>query len=145
MGRVVLIALTFGVFVSGVSVVQTGENSCSGVAAVPPQASQRTICANGVVEGRAREAMLRFEITGRLASVKVSDGDRVRKGDTLAELDATTWLCELAKAEASLALQQAEREHLINGARKETRAFARAQHHAAQARMAQSDKRVDRG
>jgi HlyD family secretion protein len=145
MGRVVLLALALAVFVSAASVVQTGENSGSGIATVPPQVSQQSICANGVVEGRTREAMLRFEISSRLASVKVHDGDRVRKGDTLAELDATTWLCELAKAEASLALQQAEREHLINGARTETRAFARAQHHAAQARMVQADKRADRG
>jgi multidrug resistance efflux pump len=88
--------------------------------------------------------MLRFEVAGRLVSVAVKDGDRVRQGDVLARIDSTTQMCELAKAEAGLALAKAERERLINGARKETRAFARAQYHAAQARMSQAAKRLER-
>jgi HlyD family secretion protein len=114
------------------------------VSAVSPSA-KRAIFANGVVEGRQREASLRFELSGRLESINVAEGDRVRKGDTLARLDPTAWSNELAKAEASLALVQAERERLVNGPRKETRAFARAQFHAAQARMGHATKRLDRG
>jgi multidrug resistance efflux pump len=145
MGRSLLIAITFGALVSGFSAAPTRENQADGSVGLPPGPTQRTIFANGVVEGRGREALLRFEIAGRLVSVEVNDGDRVRQGDTLARLDNTTLACELAKAQATLALAQAEREHLINGARKETRAFAHAQVHAAQARMAQADKRLERG
>jgi HlyD family secretion protein len=137
---------TLGAFAAGLSVSPTVDDCADGdsVSAVSPPA-KRAIYANGVVEGRQRETSLRFELSGRLASIEVTEGDRVRKGDTLARLDPTTWSHELAKAEASLALVQAERERLLNGTRKETRAFARAQFHAAQARMGPATKRLDRG
>src|SRR2546428_14048476 len=95
--------LTLGAFAAGMTVFHTVENPADGnrVPAVRPPA-KRAIFANGVVEGRQREAFLRFELSGRLASIEVTEGDRVRKGDALARLDPTTWSHELAKAEASL-------------------------------------------
>jgi multidrug resistance efflux pump len=145
MGRGRIIAFSVTALLSGVSAVQIEQNRTADIVSPPQPPARRSIFANGVVEGRARETMLRFEIAGRLTGVNVKDGDRVQQGDILAQLDTTIWTCELAKAEASLALQLAEREHLVNGARQETRSFAWAQHHAAQARLTQADKRVDRG
>jgi HlyD family secretion protein len=138
-------ALTFVAFAAGLSICSTRSDQVSAKATLEPGGpTKRTIVANGIVEGRQRESQLQFELDGRLASIEVAEGDRVHKGDTLARLDATTWHHELAKAEASLALARAERERLVNGTRKETRAFTRAQYHAAQARLDHATKRLDR-
>src|SRR5262245_25961337 len=128
MGRCLVIAMTFGLCMSGFSFAPTSENP--GVVSPLPaaQPEQRSIFANGVVEGRGREALLRFEIAGRITAVAAVDGMTVHKGDVLAQLDRTALECDLAKAEASLALEQAERDRLVNGARRETRDHAWAQH-----------------
>lgn len=83
--------------------------------------------ANGVVEGRQRDLSLRFEITGRLLSVEVNEGDRVRAGDLLASLDPSTSQGDLARAKASLARAQAELDLLLAGTREEVRENLRAQ------------------
>jgi multidrug resistance efflux pump len=92
------------------------------------------VFANGVVEGRQRDVPLRFELTGRLASLEVSEGDKVSQGDTLARLDREVWEHEVAKAESAVAYAQAEKERVISGERKETRELAHAQSRAAEAR-----------
>jgi multidrug resistance efflux pump len=141
-----LSVLALGACAAGISLFQTVETRVSAEprSDVTPPAN-RAIVANGVVEGRQREASLRFELSGRLASIDVAEGDEVRKGDILARLDPTTWKHELAKAEANLELVRAERERLVNGARIEARAFARAQFHAAEARHGHAAKRLERG
>ena len=81
----------------------------------------------GNVEGRDRETSIRFELSGRLIVVCVSEGDIVRQGATLARLESDEWKSELAIAEAALELAKAERSRLANGARPETREVAAAQ------------------
>ena len=100
----------------------------------PAPLENHVVFANGVVEGRQRDVPLRFELTGRLASVEVSEGDLVSRGDTLARLDCEVWEHELAKAESALAHARAEKQRVIDGERKETRQLAHAQSRAAQAR-----------
>ena len=73
------------------------------------------VFANGVVEGRQRDVPLRFELTGRLASLEVSEGDKVSQGETLARLDREVWEHEVAKAESAVAYAQAEKERVISG------------------------------
>lgn len=48
------------------------------------------------------EANLSFEVGGRVADIKVEEGDTVAKGDVLAQLDQTTYQASLAAAEAGL-------------------------------------------
>jgi multidrug resistance efflux pump len=126
---------------------QNGGNLTEGQATAPPTepAAQRAIFASGILEGRQRDVALQFEMPGRLVSLEVKEGDSVRQGDRLACLDQANWLHELAKAEASLALAQAERERLVNGNRPEVREFAHAQLRLARARAVHASKRLDRG
>ena len=100
----------------------------------PESQENRVVFANGVVEGRQRDVPLRFELTGRLASVEVAEGDQVSGGDTLARLNPEVWEHELAKAQAALAFAQAEKQRVISGEKQETRDLAHAQARAAQAR-----------
>jgi HlyD family secretion protein len=144
--RALLSLVALGAFAAAISFFQTMETRADrNPVAAKPHPVKFAISANGVVEGRQREASLRFELNGRLASIEVTEGDFVQKGDTLARLDPTTWNHELAKAEASLALVRAERERLLNGACKEARAFAKAQLHAVQARTDQAIRHLSRG
>lgn len=117
-------------------------------AAPVPAASQRsperTVFASGTIEGENREVPLRFQLPGRLLAVEVAEGDRVEAGAILARLDPTDWDARLAEAEASLAVAEAERERLVNGARPESREVARAMARAATARTEQSKKELDR-
>lgn len=100
--------------------------------------SERMIFANGLVEGRGREAKLQFEIAGRLAQIEVAEGDLVRRGQTLARLDRSILAHEAAQAEARREQTAAERIRLVNGARRETRDAAQAEVRAALARMTQA-------
>lgn len=97
------------------------------------------IAANGRVEGASEEILLSFKVPGRIRAIFVEEGERVRQGQVLAELEnAEQWArleaerAFLAKAEAQLALLQA-------GARAEEKEQARAAVEEARAIAAHAD------
>lgn len=102
-------------------------------------ASHRTIFAAGIVEGASREVPLNFEVTGRLVSLDVAEGDSVSQGQILARQDSVLLLQQLAAAEAQLEFARAERDRLVNGAREETRQLARTEAELAAVRVDQAD------
>lgn len=77
----------------------------------------------------ATEARLGFRVQGRVEDRRVDEGDRVKKGDVLAVLDASDQKAALAKAEANVAYSQSVVRELTNGSRPEDveKAKARAQ------------------
>jgi multidrug efflux pump subunit AcrA (membrane-fusion protein) len=66
----------------------------------------RTLLAEGVL--RSDPVLVPIVPMGRIVKVHVSDGDRVRKGQLLAELDRTRGLINLDAAKAALRTAQAE-------------------------------------
>lgn len=68
---------------------------------------QQTVAATGTLAA-AKEADLDFGVSGRVASVRVSAGDKVAKGDVLARLDTTSLEAALTSAKAQLAAAQAQ-------------------------------------
>ncbi len=102
------------------------------------------VFANGVVEGQDREVPLRFEVTGRLLSLEVDEGDSVHKGEVIARLDPSAWQVELAKAKARLLQMKAEYELLLAGERQEAKEFARAEVRRAKAEAISSQKNYQR-
>lgn len=97
------------------------------------------IAANGRVEGASEEILLSFKVPGRIRAIFVEEGERVRQGQVLAELEnAEQWArleaerAFLAKAEAQLALLRA-------GARAEEKEQARAAVEEARAIAAHAD------
>ncbi|MCX7838412.1 MAG: efflux RND transporter periplasmic adaptor subunit [Anaerolineae bacterium] len=62
-----------------------------------------------------RQASLAFAMTGRVKSVPVSEGTKVKAGDLLAALDTTTLELQLAQAKAALDIAQANWKRTMQG------------------------------
>jgi multidrug resistance efflux pump len=92
-----------------------------------PTEERRYIFAAGVIEGADREVVMDFEIGGRIVETPVYEGQTVNPGDLLARLDDSLFRQQLAQSEANLRLAEAERDRLVNGAKAESRAVARAE------------------
>lgn len=74
-----------------------------------------------------RKSVLSFERAGKLTTLSVDEGDRVAKGQALAELDTRRLTARKAQAEADLAREMAVLRELVAGPRKQTIAAAEAE------------------
>ena len=66
------------------------------------------ITAPGRVEAVSEEIRVSSELSGRLRSVDVEEGDRVHQGQVLARLENEDYVARVASAAATLAERQAE-------------------------------------
>lgn len=71
------------------------------------------IAADGIVEAAHREVALRFEVPGRIKAVYVREGQTVKSGDMLAELDGELAREHLVEAQTRLKIAQAQRDQLL--------------------------------
>ena len=69
---------------------------------------------------------LAFRVSGRISAVKVQEGDQVRAGQVLAELDPVPFQADVDSAKADVAQAQAQRDKTRRGFRVEEVAQARA-------------------
>lgn len=106
------------------------------------RATSDGLSASGTVE--ATEASLGFQAAGRIESIRVNEGDRVKAGDTLAVLDRTELGARYAQANAQLAAAQAGLAELERGARAEELAQAREADSTAAARLADAQRGLGR-
>src|SRR5262249_56334390 len=79
------------------------------------------------------EVRVRSELSGRLKTVNVEEGDRVRQGQVLAEIQNDDYRARVQEAEAELAQREAELRRTVNGARSQERREAEASMKAAEA------------
>src|SRR5690606_13467710 len=71
---------------------------------------RNTVVQQVIVSGRVQavdDVNLAFETSGRVTRIPFSAGDKVVRGQILAQLDASTALAELASAQANLEIQRA--------------------------------------
>jgi HlyD family secretion protein len=101
-----------------------------------------SIAASGTVE--ATEADLGFPAGGRLAEVRVHEGDAVRAGDVLARLDLAEATARRAAAEAQVMTARAVLAEMEHGARPEEVGQARAAADAARERAEESRRLLER-
>src|SRR5271154_6980187 len=80
-----------------------------------------------------RQVELAFNNSERIAAVLVQEGDRVKRGQVLARLDASRLEPQVAQAEATAAAQRQAVERLHNGSRPQEIAEARANVESAKA------------
>jgi HlyD family secretion protein len=73
-----------------------------------------------------READLAFNVPGRVESMKVEEGDSVKKGQLLATLEPETYQADVDAAKAQVAAQRATLDQLLAGSRPEEIRVARA-------------------
>lgn len=93
-------------------------------ALAPLIAGDYLVAAPGRVEPASEEIRIGVPITAVLKRVAVHEGDRVSRGQLLAELDNADYAAALAKADADLKLAQAEFDRVVNGALPAARAAA---------------------
>jgi membrane fusion protein (multidrug efflux system) len=89
------------------------------------------------------------EIAGRIDRIRFAEGDEVKAGDVLVELDATMLRAELAKAQSDLTLAESNHERATTLARQRTgtlraRDEAVAAYQAAQANVALAQARLEK-
>ena len=83
-----------------------------------------------------RQVQLAFHDTGRIEKILVREGDRVKAGDELAEIDSVRYQANLKKARAELAAQKQVVARLESGSRPQEIARFRADVRAMEAKMA---------
>jgi ABC exporter DevB family membrane fusion protein len=117
------------------------------VAASGPNASSVSaplVAAPGRVEAVSEELRVSSELSGRLKTVRVEEGDRVKPGQVLAEIENDDYRARVAAAEAQLAQREAELRRTVNGARTQERREAEASMQAAKAVLDNSKSEAER-
>src|SRR5215470_3365338 len=77
------------------------------------------IAAPGRIEAISEEVRVGSELSGRLKRVNVEEGDGVKRGDVLAELENADYRARVASAQAALAQRESELRRTLNGSRAE--------------------------
>jgi multidrug efflux pump subunit AcrA (membrane-fusion protein) len=104
---------------------------------------RQTITASGLTMA-ARHSRLNFQVPGVVSEMLVKMGDRVRKGQTLAKLDDSTYRLYVEQARAGLSAAEAALSKLKAGFREEEVAQAKAAVDAAQTSADQARRDYER-
>ena len=91
-----------------------------------------------------RQVSLAFDGQGRVTALHAEEGDRVRAGERLGELDTRTLALQAAQAEAQIEVQQETLRRLRNGARPQEIAQAKSRVTAAETEATQAQKDLNR-
>src|SRR5579871_189854 len=78
----------------------------------------------GKVEPFSENIALGSELSGKLKSVNVEEGDIVHRGQTLAELQNDDYRAQVLSAEAQVIAKEATLRKVVNGARHQERSEA---------------------
>jgi len=77
------------------------------------------VAGNGVVEPRERETKVAVAVPGRIAAIHVHEGDRVKQGAVLVQMEDAPERAALAAAEADLASAEDDYAKTMHGQRRE--------------------------
>ena len=108
----VLVLAVFFLFACTAKIEEEGSGEVARGAApvkvtdVKRQQISEKIYYTGLIEAREK-IIITPEVSGKIAKINVEEGDRVQKGDVLAELDTRTVRLQLQQAEAGMAVAQA--------------------------------------
>jgi ABC exporter DevB family membrane fusion protein len=83
--------------------------------------SPRLVSGPGRVEPTTEEIKLGSELSGKLKSVNVEEGDAVHRGQVLAELQNEDYFAQVRSAEADVKAKEAALRKVVNGARRQER------------------------
>ena len=119
------------------------ENAVAVLAA--PSVNRPTLIAGpGRVEPYSEDIKIGSELSGRLKSVLVEEGDTIRRGQILAELDNADYRAQVDSARASVVAKDAALRKVINGARRQERDEAWSQVNEARAVMENAQSELHR-
>lgn len=107
--------------------------------AAPPAAPRPEysglVAGPGRVEPSSEDIKLGSELSGKLKSVNVEEGDAIHRGQVLAVLENADYYAQVLAAEADVAARQADLRKVVNGARNQERSEAFSSVRAAEAVM----------
>jgi HlyD family secretion protein len=116
-------AIGLGAFLLTASLVVASRRSHE-TAAAAAQLTNRgptLIAGPGRIEPYSEDIKIGSELSGRLKSVNVEEGDSIRRGQVLAELENADYRAQVESARASVAAKEASLRKVINGARRQER------------------------
>jgi HlyD family secretion protein len=126
---IVLIVVAAGLIIAAVATRGFG---------IFPRAGDGDLTLHGNVD--IREVDMAFRVGGRISTIAVEEGAKVKQGQPLAILDTATLDSRIGQADAQLAQAQAQLAKLRNGNRSQDIAQARARVAAAQAVVENSER-----
>jgi len=131
-------------FLSSVLIFHGHEHTVNAAANSSSISKEGLIAAPGRVEAVSEEIRVSSELSGRLKSVNAEEGDRVHKGQILAQIENDDYVARVAAAEAALAEREAELQRTINGARSQERRASQASLKAAEVILENSRREAER-
>jgi HlyD family secretion protein len=94
------------------------------VASASPNDGPTLIAGPGRIEPSSEDIKIGSELSGKLKSVKVEEGDAIRRGQVLAVLENDDYVAQVRSAQALVLAKEAILRKVINGARTQERAEA---------------------
>jgi HlyD family secretion protein len=143
---VVLIAVTAFLLTSSLIVFsdRSAKNTAHASSVTQRADTAPLIAGPGRVEPISEDVEIGSELSGRLKSVNVEEGDHVHRGETLAVVENADYRAQVASAEANVVAKEAAFRKVVNGARKQVRSEAWASVREAQAVMDDAQSEFDR-
>lgn len=129
--------------VSLVSVRSRAASNAKAVAA-QPFTEPFLVAGPGRVEPLSENIQIGSELSGKIKSVNVEEGDTVRQGQVLAVLQNDDYRAEVLSAEAQVLAKEATLRKVVNGARTQERSEALSTVRAAEAVMNNARAEMDR-
>jgi len=134
-----------GAFVLTASLVLASRRGHeSATAAGPVSHAPELIAGPGRVEPYSEDIKIGSELSGRLKTVKVEEGDAIHRGQVLAELENADYRAQVESAQASVVAKEATLRKVINGARRQERAEALSSVNEARAVMENAQSELQR-
>jgi ABC exporter DevB family membrane fusion protein len=122
-GRRTTLAIVVGIFLLTGSLIFASQHSHQVATTATAQASESPLllAGPGRVEPYSEDIKIGSELSGRLKAVKVEEGDTIRRGQVLAELENADYRAQVESARANVLAKQATLRKVINGARRQER------------------------
>ena len=122
-GRRTTLAIVVGVLLLTGSLIFASQHSHQVATAATAQTSESPLllAGPGRVEPYSENIKIGSELSGRLKAVKVEEGDTIRRGQVLAELENADYRAQVESARANVLAKQATLRKVINGARRQER------------------------
>ena len=118
----ILVTAIIGLAIAIATVIWGRTNAASKKATVNASTTGDSLIAGaGRVEPSSENIKLGSEINGKLKRIYVEEGDTVRHGQVLAELDNSDYRAQVESAQAEVKQKEAELRKVINGARQQER------------------------
>jgi HlyD family secretion protein len=143
----IALAVGLGAFLLTASLVVASHRAReSAVASAVASAKPETllIAGPGRVEPYSEDIKIGSELSGRLKSVNVEEGDAIHPGQVLAELENADYRAQVESARASVVAKEATLRKVINGARRQERDQAWSSVNEAKAVMENSQSELHR-